>query len=83
MNQNYPNPFNPSTTIAFNLPEQGLVNLSVYNLLGEKVATIVNEMMESGSHNYEFNASGLASGIYLIKMTSGNFSDVIKINLLK
>jgi hypothetical protein len=83
LNQNYPNPFNPSTTIEFSIPEQQLVNLSVYNLIGEKVATIVNDMMESGSHNLEFNASNLASGIYLVKMSSGSFSEVIKINLLK
>ena len=83
LDQNYPNPFNPSTTIEFNIAEQGLVNLSVYNLLGEKVATMVNEMMESGNHKFEFNASNLASGIYLVKMSSVNFSDVIKINLLK
>lgn len=83
LSQNYPNPFNPSTTIEFNIAEQGLVNLSVYNLLGEKVATIVNEIIESGSHKFKFNAADLASGIYLVKMTSGNFSDVIKINLLK
>ncbi len=83
LNQNYPNPFNPSTTIEFNISKQALVNLSVYNLLGEKVATLINDTMESGSHKVEFNASGLASGIYLVKMTSGNFSDVIKINLLK
>lgn len=83
LSQNYPNPFNPSTTIEFSIAEQGLVNLSVYNLLGEKVATIVSEMMESGNHKIEFNAYNLASGIYLVKMTSGKFSEVIKINLLK
>lgn len=81
--QNYPNPFNPTTTIEFNIAEQGLVNLSVYNLLGEKVATIVNETLESGYHKFEFNASNLASGVYLVKMSSGNFSEIIKINLLK
>ncbi len=83
LNQNYPNPFNPLTTIEFNIAKQGLVNLSVYSLLGEKVATIVNELMESGNHKIEFNGSNLASGIYLVKMSSGNFSYVIKINLLK
>jgi hypothetical protein len=83
LNQNYPNPFNPSTTIEFNIPEQDLVNLSVYNLLGEKVITLADKMMEGGNHKIEFNASQLASGIYLVKMSSGNFSDVIKINLLK
>jgi len=83
LNQNYPNPFNPSTNIEFNIPEQALVNLSVYNLLGEKVATIVNEIMESGNHKIVFDASTLASGVYLVKMTSENFSNQIKINLLK
>lgn len=83
LKQNYPNPFNPSTTIEFNIPEQGLVNLSVYNMLGEKVATLANELMEGGNHKLNFNASNLASGIYLVKMSSGNFSSVIKINLLK
>jgi hypothetical protein len=51
--------------------------------LGEKVVTIVNDFMESGKHKIQFNASELASGIYMVKMSSGNFSDVIKINLLK
>ena len=83
LKQNYPNPFNPSTTIEFNIPEQGLVNLSVYNLLGEKVATLINEVIEGGNHKIGFNASNLASGIYLVKMSSGSISDVIKINLLK
>ncbi len=83
LSQNYPNPFNPSTTIEFNIPEQGLVNLSIFNMLGEKVGTIVNEVLSSGNHKIEFNASHLASGIYLVKMSSGSFSKVIKINLLK
>jgi uncharacterized membrane protein len=83
LRQNYPNPFNPSTTIELNIPVQALVNLSVYNLLGEKVAALVDELMEGGNYKIEFNASQLASGIYLIKMSAGNFSDVIKINLLK
>jgi uncharacterized membrane protein len=83
LSQNYPNPFNPSTTIEFNIPEQGLVDLSVYNLLGEKVASLADEIMEGGNHKIEFNASELASGIYVVKISSGSFSDVIKINLLK
>ena len=83
LSQNYPNPFNPYTTIEFNIPEQNRVNVSVYNMLGEKVATLVNELMESGNHKLNFNASNLASGIYLVKMTSGSYSGVIKINLLK
>lgn len=83
LKQNYPNPFNPSTTIEFKIPEQAIINLSVYNMLGERVATIINDMLEGGNHKIEFNASDLASGIYLVKMSSDSFSDVIKINLLK
>ena len=83
LDQNYPNPFNPSTTIEFNIPEEGLVNLTVYNLLGQQITTLVNEVLQSGKHQINFNAADLASGIYLVKMSSGSFSDVIKINLLK
>ena len=83
LKQNYPNPFNPSTTIEFKMPEEGLVNLTVYNLLGQQITTLVNEVMQEGKHQINFNAADLASGIYLVKMSSGSFSDVIKINLLK
>ncbi|MFO7447048.1 MAG: T9SS type A sorting domain-containing protein [Ignavibacteriaceae bacterium] len=66
--QNYPNPFNPSTTIEFSLPEAGRVNLSVYNILGEVVATLVNETKEAGNYIFNFNASGLSSGLYLYRL---------------
>lgn len=83
LNQNYPNPFNPSTTFEFIIPETALVDLSIYNMLGEKVATLVNDVLEEGNHKVEFNAAHLSSGVYLVKMSAGTFSKVIKINLLK
>ena len=83
LNQNYPNPFNPSTTINFVIPTSELVNLTVYNSLGQEVAVLVNEVVSTGQHSVEFNSVGLASGVYLLKMTAGNFLEVRKMNLLK
>ena len=72
--QNYPNPFNPSTNF---------VNLSVFNLLGEKVSELVNEVKDSGEYEVNFNASGLPSGIYIAKISSGEFNKTIKMSMLK
>ncbi len=80
---NYPNPFNPSTKIAFEIPASGMVNITVYNMLGEKVATIVNERMESGDHEIIFNASKLASGMYIYRLTAGSNVIAKKMLLLK
>ena len=68
LHQNYPNPFNPSTNISFNLPASSQVRLSVYNMLGQKVSELINGRMTSGSHTIKFDASGLASGIYLYRL---------------
>ncbi|MGD8778368.1 MAG: S8 family serine peptidase [Ignavibacteria bacterium] len=81
--QNYPNPFNPTTTIGFFLQSSGKVTLEVYNILGEKVATLVNEEMEKGFHSVVFNAGHLASGIYCYRLKSKKFSEVKKLVLLK
>lgn len=81
--QNYPNPFNPSTTIKFSLPAQSRVNLEIYNILGERVATLLNKEMESGFHQLEWNASNISSGIYFYKINTGKFSAVKKLMLLK
>lgn len=71
--QNYPNPFNPSTSIEFVLAQTGFVNLSVFNLLGEKVAELVNEVKESGNHSLSFDASKLSSGTYIYRLSvNGN-----------
>jgi hypothetical protein len=83
LSQNYPNPFNPTTNIRYTIPESGLVSLRVYNSIGEEVAVLVNSIQESGNYEVEFNSTGLASGIYLYKMISGNFVETRKMILLK
>lgn len=81
--QNYPNPFNPSTTINFSIPNSELVNITVYNVLGQVVAELVNEVLSAGQHTVNFNAGSLASGIYLLQMKAGDFVESKKMNLLK
>ncbi|MCX7876470.1 MAG: T9SS type A sorting domain-containing protein [Melioribacteraceae bacterium] len=83
LEQNYPNPFNPTTTISFVIPKSGLTTLSVYNLIGEKIATIVNENLNAGHHEFSFNAQNLPSGIYFYKLESGSFSQTKKMILMK
>ena len=80
---NYPNPFNPATTIAFEMPESGMVNITIYNMLGEKVATVVSERMEMGAHEINFDASRLASGTYIYRLTAGSNVISKKMLLLK
>ena len=83
LDQNYPNPFNPTTTIKFSLPQAGKVRLDVYNLLGELITTLVNKNFEAGFQSVQFNASNLASGIYIYRLSSNSFSQVRKMMLLK
>ena len=83
LQQNYPNPFNPTTTIKYSLQKAGNVRLTVYNAIGSKVATIVNEYKPAGNYSVQFNGSNLASGIYLYRLESGQFSQVKKMILLK
>lgn len=83
LEQNYPNPFNPTTSIKFAIPTQSDVVLEVYNLLGQKVATLVNGNLAAGYHEVEFNASELSSGIYLYSLRAGDFSKTAKMMLLK
>lgn len=83
LNQNYPNPFNPATTINYTLGASEFVTLKVYNMLGQEVATLVNGMEDAGSHTVTFDASKLATGMYLYKMTAGSFSEVKKMVLTK
>ena len=83
MDQNYPNPLNPSTKIRFTIPEASVVSLKVFNAIGEEVATLVNEVYESGTNEIVFNASNLTSGIYFVRMEAGSFVSTRKITLLK
>jgi len=83
LNQNYPNPFNPSTNIKFSLPNSGYTNLSVYNLVGEKVSELVNEVLPEGEYNLRFDGANLPSGIYIAKLSSESYRQTIKMTLLK
>ncbi len=81
--QNHPNPFNPSTQINFVLANAGLVNISVYNALGQKVTELVNTNMNAGNHNVEFNANNFASGFYFYRLETSSFSQTRKMLLIK
>ncbi len=81
--QNYPNPFNPSTKIRFAVPEKSEVKLTLYDVLGRELATILNEELNPGIKEVELNGDDLASGIYLVRMTTNNYQQTIKITLLK
>ncbi len=88
--QNYPDPFNPSTTIEFALPEQSVVELKIYTILGQEVATLVRGSFSAGTYRYTFDGSTLAAGVYLYRMTASSstdpsrrFSEVRKMLLIK
>jgi photosystem II stability/assembly factor-like uncharacterized protein len=81
--QNYPNPFNPSTTIRYALPTRSNVSLTIFNLLGQKVATLVNGDVESGNHEVTFNAAGLASGVYFYRLQTPSFVQARKLLLVR
>jgi len=83
LSQNYPNPFNPSTTISFQIPISGFVKLVVYDILGEEVATLINEEKIAGSYEVDFNVRNLASGIYFYTINAGSFTSTKKMILMK
>jgi len=83
LEQNYPNPFNPSTKINFSTKNASQVSLEVYNVMGQKLATLVNGFVNSGNHTVSFDATNFASGMYLYKLTAGNFSSVKSMMLIK
>ena len=83
LEQNYPNPFNPSTTINYTLAESSPVTIKVYDVLGSEVATLVNTTQEAGKHNITFDASKLASGLYIYTLNAGSFTSSKKMMLLK
>ena len=83
LHQNYPNPFNPETSIRFDLIENSLVNLTVYNVAGQEVATPVNGNLNAGSHTVTFDGANLTSGVYLYRLTAGEFTSTMKMVLMK
>jgi len=88
LRQNYPNPFNPVTTINYSLPVRGHVNITIYNILGREVATLVDDIRPSGNHRVEWNGADkaghqVASGIYLYRMSAGEFVQTRKMVLIR
>ena len=88
LSQNYPNPFNPITKIKYEIPGQArndnaLVTLKVYDILGREIVTLVNEEKPAGEYEVEFDATNLPSGVYLYRLTAGNFSETKKLVFLK
>lgn len=81
--QNYPNPFNPKTNIRFDLPKSGIVKLIVYDILGKEVSSLVNEKLQPGKYEVNFDASDLSSGIYIYTLKAGDFADTKKMILIK
>ncbi len=83
LSQNYPNPFNPATTIKYSVPSAQFVTLKVYNLLGQEVATLINQEQNAGNYIVRFDASVLSSGIYFYSLQAGNFNETRKMILMK
>lgn len=83
LSQNYPNPFNPVTNINFSIPQRSNIEMIVYNTLGQKVATIINEVKEAGNYKVTFDGSNLPSGVYFYRISAGDFSQTRKLILLK
>jgi hypothetical protein len=83
LSQNYPNPFNPSTVIKYQVPQNSFVNISVYDLLGNKISTLVNQDKAAGSYELKFDASNLPSGIYFYTIQTGSFTQTKKMILMK
>jgi hypothetical protein len=81
--QNYPNPFNPTTTIRYELPQDGIVTIDIYDILGQKVRTILNEFQNANRYEINFNATGLASGVYIYRMKVNDFITSKKMLLLR
>ena len=81
--QNFPNPFNPTTVIRFSIPQETHVNLRIYNILGQEVVTLIDKSMKPGVYNYNFNASGLSSGVYFYSISAGDYKTTKKMLLLK
>jgi 2',3'-cyclic-nucleotide 2'-phosphodiesterase (5'-nucleotidase family) len=80
---NFPNPFNPTTQIQFALPTDSHVELGVYTVTGQRIATLVNEVRPAGTHQVTFDATDLASGVYIYRIRAGDFMQTSKMTLVK
>ena len=83
LRQNYPNPFNPSTIISFSLPKRSFVSLKIFDMIGKEVAAIVSEEMSAGDYSRQWNAEGVASGVYFYRLQSGSFVETKKLVLIR
>lgn len=83
LHQNYPNPFNPSTRVKFEIPERGMVSLNMYNILGQKIKTVIEGEYSAGTYDINIDASGMTSGLYLLELKVNDYRSVIKMNLLR
>jgi hypothetical protein len=83
LSQNYPNPFNPSTQIEFAVPRETHVRLEVYNLLGEKITTLVDEVRQAGYHQVRFSAEQMSSGFYLYRLSTNEYTTIRKMMFVK
>ena len=83
LSQCYPNPFNPSTKISFSISQPTFTQLKIYDVFGREITTLVNELLQEGSHSYQFNGKNLASGVYFYSLKAGNYSATKKMILTK
>ena len=83
LSQNYPNPFNPTTTLEYALPQPARVQLKIYNVVGQQIATVVDGEQEAGHHTVNFDAREFSSGVYFYRLHAGTYSDIKKMLLLK
>ena len=81
--QNYPNPFNPATIIKYQIPREGFVTIKLYDVLGKEIKTLVSQQQSTGNYSYNFDASRIASGVYIYKITVNNFTQSKKMVLLR
>jgi len=83
LSQNYPNPFNPTTKINYSISQTGIVTLTVFDVLGNEIASLVNEEKSTGNYEFTFDTAGLPSGIYFYKLQTGSFTETKKMILLR
>jgi len=83
LHQNYPNPFNPNTVIKYAIPHRNRVTLKVYNMLGQEITTLVNEVKNAGNYQVDFSAANLSTGMYVYRITAGKFTSNKRMMLIK